>query len=457
MPKHQTVCRRRTLSFADITECRKINRTNLNENYDIDSSKLFVRSMVRHPSFTLLEDYQNSFHELPFLTLKDSNSQFKNTCESTEMNDSLKPNSNSQPVLDPFIFGVSFTESNSSNSQLDALQLSKMHSNSLGSTNSSPLENKEYLFPSSPLSSTLIKLYLSKVSLCSPTETTGDNLNSDNEQLNFHNNLYPNLIGLPGSLQTVLHSLASMVMPTRHFIGMKTTTNEIKSSNLTRLSSLNENFKIYHLKSHYSDGSAYNTDENYSSCTESSSILDDISNGYYSDNYLIEAAKKMKKSHMINNLWQTVKYNQQSSQISLFSDGHSKLTSAYIHHVNHHHHGKCHHKLGLTNVYAGLKSNKFGDTSTVSLSPSQSHNNNHKPCLKSKNVVSNNDNNNTTTTGIEPISQDIKSYNPLECFYNLWTNFNSKVIEDNFYYMDEKSLERRVRAQASNIISPVSF
>ncbi|VDP64069.1 unnamed protein product [Schistosoma curassoni] len=282
MPKHQSVCRRRTLSFADITECRRINRINVNENHDIDSSKLFVGSMVRRPSFTLLEDYQNSSHELPYLTLKDSNSHFKSACESTEMNDSLKPNSNSQPALDPFIFGVSFTESNSANAQLDAIQLSKMHNNSL--------------------------------------ETTESNLNSDDEQLEFHNNIYPNLIGLPGCLQTVLHSLASMVMPTRHFISMNTTTNEIKSSNLTRLSSLNENFKIYHLKCHHTDGSAYNTDVNYSSCTESSSILDDVSNGYYSDNYLIEAAKKLKKSHMINNHWPTVKYNQhQSSQISLLS------------------------------------------------------------------------------------------------------------------------------------------
>lgn len=167
-----------------------------------------------------------------------------------------------------------------------------------------------------------------QVSLCSSTETKEGNLNSDDEQLDFHNNIYPNLIGLPGCLQTVLHSLASMVMPTRHFISMNTTTNEIKSSNLTRLSSLNENFKIYHLKCHHTDGSAYNTDVNYSSCTESSSILDDVSNGYYSDNYLIEAAKKLKKSHMINNHWPTVKYNQhQSSQISLLS---GKCMSTYI-------------------------------------------------------------------------------------------------------------------------------
>ncbi|CAH8559625.1 unnamed protein product [Schistosoma intercalatum] len=461
MPKHQSVCRRRTLSFADITECRRINRINVSENHDIDSSKLFVGSMVRRPSFTLLEDYQNSSHELPYLTLKDSNSHFKNACESTEMIDSLKPNSNSQPALDPFIFGVSFTESNSANAQLDAIQLSKMHNNSLGSTNSPSLKDKEYLFPSSPLSSTLIKLYLSKVSFCSSTETTENNLNSDDEQLEFHNNIYPNLIGLPGCLQTVLHSLASMVMPTRHFISMNTTTNEIKSSNLTRLSSLNENFKIYHLKCHHTDGRAYNTDVNYSSCTESSSILDDVSNGYYSDNYLVEAAKKLKKSHMINNHWPTVKYNQhQSSQISLLSDGHSKLKSAYIHHVNHHHHGKCHHKLGLTNVYARLKSNKVGDTSTVSLNLPQSHNDNYKLCLKSKNIISNNDDNNNNTnnlSGTVSISQDIKSCNLLERFYNLCTNFHSKITEDNFYYMDEKSLERRVRAQASNIISPVSF
>lgn len=148
------------------------------------------------------------------------------------------------------------------------------------------------------------------------------------------------------------------------------------------------------------------------------------------------------------------------SQNYHFLDGHSKLKSAYIHHVNYHHHGKCHHKLGLTNVYAGLKSNKIGDTSTVSLNLPQSHNNNYKLCLKSKNIISNNDNNNNNTNNLSDtvsISQDIKSCNLLERFYNLCTNFHSKLTEDNFYYMDEKSLERRVRAQASNIISPVSF
>ncbi|CAH8288827.1 unnamed protein product [Schistosoma turkestanicum] len=339
MSKQQSVCRKRTLSFADITDCRKSSRTNSNENHEIDSSKPFIRNMVRRPSFTFLE-HQNLSHELPCLsekpTLKDSNAQFKNARESTEMNASLKRNSNSQSALDSFISSASFIESNSANATLSAIQLSKMHSNSLGPMNSLPLKYEEYLSPSSPLSSTLIKLYLSKVSLCSSTEEIlENNLNFNNEQVNLHNSYYihQNFICLPGCLQIISYSLiASMIMPIRYFISINSITNGMISSNLKRLSSINENVKIHSFKSSsYSDTSKYTTDLNDSSSSteSSSSLIDDISNGYYSDNYLNnnnnEAVKPIKTNQVINHHWPTttttVQFQHQSNRFSLLSGG----------------------------------------------------------------------------------------------------------------------------------------
>ncbi|KAH8871294.1 leishmanolysin-2 (M08 family) [Schistosoma japonicum] len=132
------------------------------------------------------------------------------------------------------------------------------------------------------------------------------------------------------------------------------------------------------------------------------------------------------------------------------TNGHSK--PAYRSHVNHHHHhSTCHHKFVLTSMYAGLKNNKISNSSIIPLNSSQSLYN-HELYPKSNTVTSNND-----RSDMVSVSEDILRYSTLERFCNLWTDRHSQTTEDKFYYMDEKSLERRVRAQASNIISPVSF
>ncbi|KAK4470742.1 hypothetical protein MN116_006267 [Schistosoma mekongi] len=450
MTKHQNVCRRRTLSFADITDFRKSNRVNLNENHEADLPKSFVSTMVRRPSFTFYEDYQNSSHELARLTLaNESNSQFKNGCEPSELNVLLK--SNSQPVFDLFISGVSSTEPDSSNDALGAMQLSKIYNGSLSSTYWPKSKCMEYLSPSSLLSSTLVKLYLSRIPLNSSSDIGNNNLNSKTGKVYLHSDTCRNLTGLLGCLQIASHSLASMVMPMRHSIKINSTIGKFQPSNLSKFSSLNENVKIYPSKSDPSDKDMY-TDVNYASCTDSSNILDDMSNGYYSDNYLIEAAKASTKCG-INDRWLNMKFNHSSSRFPVLKDGHTKPTTAYRSHVNHHHHHHStrHHKFVLTSMYAGLKNNKISDSSMIPFNSSQSLYN-HEICPKSNTIPSNND-----QSDIISVSEDTLSYSALERFCNLWTNRHSQTAEDKFYYMDEKSLERRVRAQASNIISPVSF
>nr|CAX69317.1 hypothetical protein [Schistosoma japonicum] len=445
MTKHQNVCRRRTLSFADTTDFRKSNRLNFNENHEADLPKSFVSTMVRRPSFTFYEDYQNSTHELARLTLtNESNSQFKNGCEPSELNVPLK--SNSQPVFDLFIPVASSTEPDSVNTALGAMQLSKVYNSLLGSTYCPKLKCTEYLSPSSLLSSTLVKLYLSKISLSSSAGIGDNNLNSETGMVYLHSDTCQNCIGLLGCLQIAAHSLASMVMPMRHSVEINSTNGKFQPSNLSKFSSLHENLKIYPLKSYLSDKDTY-TDVNYASCTDTSSKLDDISSGYYSDNYLIEAVKASTKCG-INDRWLNMKFHHSSDRFPLLKDGHSK--PAYRSHVNHHHHhSTCHHKFVLTSMYAGLKNNKISNSSIIPLNSSQSLYN-HELYPKSNTITSNND-----RSDMVSVSEDILRYSTLERFCNLWTDRHSQTTEDKFYYMDEKSLERRVRA--SNIISPVSF
>ncbi|KAH8871290.1 leishmanolysin-2 (M08 family) [Schistosoma japonicum] len=362
--------------------------------------------MVRRPSFTFYEDYQNSTHELARLTLtNESNSQFKNGCEPSELNVPLK--SNSQPVFDLFIPVASSTEPDSVNTALGAMQLSKVYNSLLGSTYCPKLKCTEYLSPSSLLSSTLI-------SLSSSAGIGDNNLNSETGMVYLHSDTCQNCIGLLGCLQIAAHSLASMVMPMRHSVEINSTNGKFQPSNLNKFSSLHENLKIYPLKSYLSDKDTY-TDVNYASCTDTSSKLDDISSGYYSDNYLIEAVKASTKCG-INDRWLNMKFHHSSDRFPLLKGG---TTTDII--------------------------------SIIPLNSSQSLYN-HELYPKSNTITSNND-----RSDMVSVSEDILRYSTLERFCNLWTDRHSQTTEDKFYYMDEKSLERRVRAQASNIISPVSF
>ncbi|CAH8853697.1 unnamed protein product [Trichobilharzia szidati] len=481
MAKHQSVCRRRTLSLADVPDCRKSNRVNSTDSHEIDFSKTFARNMVRRPSFSISDDHQSTSTELPCFplqnVLEETNLQFKNAREPSELPSLSK--SDASP------YTTSLFESNSANPLLDIMHTCKMRNTSPSCISSSPLKNVDYLSPSSLLSSALIKLYLSRDTVYSPN-------NSGREEAKFHCTNCQNLVGLPGCLQIASNLLASMVMPVKHFIGVYSNNNNNKNNNsrnkklnLGNVYSSNGIFNVSSfVSSCHSDKDVY-TDVSYSSSAESVSTWEDASNiskaGYYSDNYLIGAANQVKKCDVYRRcLEMKLRHTPSSAQIPTFTDGNLRSTSAaYIgsashrqhphshHHYHryHHHHHQAHHcKLALTDIYAGLKSpsslpGKDGKSSMNSPSSSTSHDTTSRHNNNNVDMKSNSTNTITSQSSIlSAYEHSLSSSSALERLCSLWINLKPDMIEEEkFYYMDEKSLERRVNAQASNIISPVSF
>ncbi|CAH8584352.1 unnamed protein product [Heterobilharzia americana] len=446
MTKHQSVYRRRTLSLADVPDCRKSSPANATENHEIDFSKAFHRNMVRCPSFALLDISQNSSNELACLklqnTLKNSNSQLKSVCEPNKLHTSLKSDSNSQTASSSLTSSLSFFEPYPADELPDVIQPFNEHNIQLSSTNLSQLNFMDYLLPSSLLSSSLVKLYLSKVTTGSSLKSVTSYLGPDNEEAKFHHTDSQNLVGIPGCLQIASHSLVSMVMPIKNV--------EIYSNRNTKkrlsLYSSNGSLKLPQFMLHSCDKDMLR-EVNYSSSTESSNTAEDTSNfssGYYSDNYFRGEKKCDNSGGRLE-----MKFHHPSHRIPLFSDGHLKSNPAYISNVDLHHHIR-HRKFALTNIYAGLNSSK-GNGSSGSSNPTQSH----------SNYVGGKSNSATTNfnqSSMTSVHEHTRSCGALERLCSLWTNLKLDIAEEEkFYYMDERSLERRVHAQASNIISPVSF
>nr|CAH8819801.1 unnamed protein product [Trichobilharzia regenti] len=444
--------------------------------------------MVRRPSFSISDDHQSTSTELSYFplqnVLEETNLQFKNAREPIELPSLSK--SDSSP------YATSLFESNSANPLLDIMHTCKMHNTSTGCISSPSLKNVDYLSPSSLLSSALIKLYLSRVTVYSSNNTLKSHLSSGSEEAKFHCTNCQNLVGLPGCLQIASNLLASMVMPAKHFIGVYSNNNN-KSRNKLNLGNVYSSNGIFNVSSFVSscpsDKDVY-TDVSYSSSAESVSTWEDASNvsnaGYYSDNYLIGALNEVKKCDVYRRcLEMKLRHTPSPARIPTFTDGNLRSTSAYIgssshrqqhphnhhhhrHHYHHHHHGSHHRKLALTDIYAGLKlsssplSGKDGKSSMNSPSSSStshdtSRNNNNN---NNVDVKSNSTNSDTITSQSSILSayEYSLSSTALERLCSLWINLKPDIIEEEkFYYMDEKSLERRVNAQASNIISPVSF
>ncbi|CAH8572438.1 unnamed protein product [Schistosoma bovis] len=353
--------------------------------------------------------------------------------------------------------------------------------------NLSSFNCSDYVLPDSLLSSNLVKLYLAKVATSKPAEYTCSNNSSRSKSpQTFTQDGHR----LPECLQIHPLTLASMVMPVNQIIRAHASQNK---SEMKKSDELANSLNVY------LNGRNAVTDASYSSeFSDGESwgrppVCDHTNTGYLSDNHLIEAVSEAKMLNM----------SKQQLDMRLSIRPGSKIISSSRTQTNSRENLNRNHltpKFEFTHVYDGLKtsSNAFpnanksfsnflhnsnlnlnftdDDFSDVkssvcySVPGSPNINSKYSHLIRQSNssefndashhitdnptAINNNNNNNNNNRNIRT-----KRFERLRDFLGTFKNDNLSNTDedDHYFYMDPKSVERRMKCQASNIILPVSF
>ncbi|KAH8871142.1 leishmanolysin-2 (M08 family) [Schistosoma japonicum] len=468
--------RKRALSFAGFSELPKLSN-------NVQFGQLPTTSRIRHPSFIRSDGYPtlNEVLEGVSSKLNNTESEFLLCKDSTDVKEFLRDKCDLYPrkssvstVVDhPLYNCISSPEIFNKPPSSCSDSLSKLSKPS----NSTAFSFSDYLVPDSPLSSNLVKLYLAKIAASKPARFISpiNSLESKPPQTSAQVDLHC----LPECLQIHLPTLASMVMPVNQVSRVCSSRNKSE-----HISSMEKSDDLVNSLNTYLNGRNALTDASYSSGvsdTESWShppTYAPTNTGYLSDNHLMDAtfeAKKlsMSKRQLEMRLNLRTGFNGTSPcrtpRNSSDNLNHKYLTP----------------KFEFTHVYDGLiPPNVFLSTNrsfTNLLGISQSHGNfadddyrgrklstcysmPGSPHINSKNPHLQLSNSSELNSTFHRIADDNNNGGTgrFERLRALLGNFKKDNVintqeDDHYFYMDEKSLENRIKCQASNVILPVSF
>ncbi|CAH8589262.1 unnamed protein product [Schistosoma rodhaini] len=348
----------------------------------------------------------------------------------------------------------------------------------------------DYILPDSPLSSNLVKLYLAKVATSKPTEYKCPNNSSRSRSPQTSVQDDPHR--LPECLQIHLPTLASMIIPVKQIIRAHTNQNK---SEMKKSDKLGNSMNVYlngrnavtdaSYSSEYSDGEPWGLPP----------LCDHTNTGYLSDNHLIEAVSEAKMLNMSKQQLE-MRLNIRPGSKSISS---SRTQTNSRENLNRNYLTP---KFEFTHVYDGLKTSPNAFPSSNKSFPKFLHNSHSNlnltdddvngvkssvcysvpgsPNINSKYshlirqsnsnefnddlhhinnptaINNNNDNNNINNNNR---NNRTRRFERLRDFLGTFKNdnFSNTDEDDHYFYMDPKSVERRMKCQASNIILPVSF
>ncbi|CAH8856977.1 unnamed protein product [Trichobilharzia szidati] len=505
MTESQGVRRKRALSFAGYTDLPKLSS-------GVPITQLPTISRSRRPSCICSGDY-SATNEV----FKDISNKLNNANSNADFSRLSEFRVSESPDLCSRKTSVAtVVRGDSPCSCTSTPQMSPRRTNSYSDllTLLRRPELSDYILPDGPLSSNLVKLYLAKLAASKPSDDICPvkSLQSISPKASTQTELHC----LPECMQLRSPHLASMVMPVNQIIRAHANQNSFKheqrKSSRETLNSLYANFSDRNALTDTSCSSGLSDAEPWSL----SHAYNSIKSGYLSDNHLLEAASEAHRLNISKRQLELRLKNLPSGSNNMSSSDTQTNSRENLNGYPVHLNGKKPHKFEFTHVYDGLippssslKNNNMNKSHTNSLNTSQVNlssngddnynyyddNNNmmmnssayysvpNSPSIhhsKHFNMMNNgdkmverntyksnfHDNNNNNKNSIDSIggrsnSSRRKRFEGLRNF--LLTTLKGDNImmnkggDDNYFYMDEKALERRIEHQAENVLSPVSF
>lgn len=409
--------RRRTLSFTALSE---YGRRYLTKPLDFDYTK-----RIRHPSFSFNDDSAGSLHELIEIASLKSGSidtpfshnyaRLKNTSDTCRKSDlDVRVQDECSRTLLPVNYDL----------QNRSLELVPMKSTA------------NLISPSAPISSKLVRLYFSKF-VSNPVATF--------DKAEHHGSSgHKNYSSVPKRLKLYSSQLTSMVTP---LYQLNRTPAKSKTGSCTP-NYLDVGVGDSTHQSFFSECEFSDT-ESWNHLKPNTTYV----SGYQSDNYLDEANKLQLSGHQLelrlHQRYPSWSHKASSHRTSALSDE-SKSTTVKMLNFNQVCENILHPSLKLCTCHSSVKNIPTAVNAEDQSVQQRRLSNVTRPAAELSSDQS------STCAQIETKSGAIERLRSLLGHVKPAT---SAYISENdkYFYMDEKSLERRIEAQASNIILPVTF